>query len=108
MNSNKWIGSRLYDSQRGITCHQCRYGPPTRECTFSSPLILGSFLLDKRQSMRRRLARMNSRYIHRHDIITVAVVCGTAMVKLSTKYAKILFGSVLAVVAFVTARSVGS
>ncbi|ELR18832.1 'chromo' (CHRromatin Organization MOdifier) domain containing protein [Acanthamoeba castellanii str. Neff] len=23
-NSNKWIGSRLYDSDRGITCHQCR------------------------------------------------------------------------------------
>jgi hypothetical protein len=27
-NSNKWIGSRLYDSDRGITCHQCRCVPP--------------------------------------------------------------------------------
>jgi hypothetical protein len=26
-NTNKWIGSRLYDSSRGITCHQCRCDP---------------------------------------------------------------------------------
>jgi hypothetical protein len=26
-NSNKWVGSRLYDSDRGITCHQCRSVP---------------------------------------------------------------------------------